>query len=159
MIWPRLSSALLAATVGLATCHAHALASLLPRSSLILSACPRAAILFLDVADQLQLCVLCLETRYLPLLLDQLRRERIPGFDLWTALPRREPSELASVTRTAPFDEMRRVQTLATKKSPNLAALASVDLLEDLPLVLGGEPSSFGFRSHFRRDACCMRGI
>jgi hypothetical protein len=41
-----------------------------------------------------------------------------------------QPLELASLTDPAPLDEMRRVQTLATKQRAELAALARVGLVE-----------------------------
>lgn len=111
----------------------------------------RSAIVFLDIADELQFRVLRLQPRDLLLLLGELRRERIGRVGLRPALPRGEARELAGIAGTTPLDEMRGVQTFTTKQSTELASFARVGFLEDLPLVLRGEPSSLGLRRHFRR--------
>lgn len=85
--------------------------------------------------------------------LGELLRAGIGRLGLRPALPRREPSELAGVASTTPLDEVRRVETFTTEESTELASIARVSLLEDPPLVLGGEPPSLGLRRHFRRGA------
>ena len=109
--------------------------------------------LFLDVADELQLRVLGLETRDLLLLLRDLRREIFGRLDLRSARPRGEAGELASVASTTPLDEMGGIQTRTIKESAEIASIARVGLLENPPLVLGGEPPSLGLCRYFRRGA------
>src|SRR5580700_11628762 len=113
---------------------------------------PRAVRLFLDVADQLQLRVLGLQPRDLPLLLGDLVGERVGWLALRPALLRLEVGECTLLTQTAPLDQMRGIQALAAKQRADLARLrARVGLLQDPLLVLGGEEPPLGLRRHFRR--------
>ena len=113
----------------------------------------------MDVADDLQLRVLGLETRDLLLLLSDLRRERVGRLGLRAALARREARELACIASTTPLDKMRRVQTFTTEESTELAPIARVGFLEDPPLELGGELPALGLRRHFRRGAWSMERV
>ena len=57
-------------------------------------------------------------------------------------------------TGRPPRHQVRRVQTLASKQSADLAGLrAGVGLLLDLRLVLGGQAPPLGLGRHFRREA------
>src|ERR1019366_1021784 len=115
---------------------------------------PRAERFFLDVADDLQLRVLGLQPRDLALLRRQLPGERVGLLGLGTALLRSQPLQFAALTSMSPRHQVRRVQTLASKQSADLTGLrAGVGLLQDLPLVLGGEAPPLGLGRHFRRGA------
>ena len=105
----------------------------------------------MDLNQRLRVRAALLEVRDLAPKRRVLLVARIDDLRLGPTLPRLETGKLAPIACGSPRDEMRGLQSLATKKSADLASLrAGLDLLQDLLFVRRREVAPRSLRGHLR---------
>jgi hypothetical protein len=104
----------------------------------------------LDGDDGLSLVQPFLQPRVLPSQLFILGGKGIARKRLFASLLGFLSCDLSRLALSAPIGEVRRIQALTPQKSRNPAGPTLVSLVQDVPLVFGGETPSYGFAIDFR---------